>query len=333
MSDVTEAKREVLVKEVEQAMRDLVSVEIPDRGGRMVSEQLASGGKRIRPRIALAAAEALHVPRAGAVAWAAAIELLHNATLVHDDVQDGDRYRRGRPTLWARHGAPQAINVGDAMLMLPFLALDRVPAAQRGALMSTLASYAVETVRGQIAEIDLLPEERLDWASYAEAAMGKTGALFALPLVGMALLAGLDDREARALGEPLRCLGVAFQIHDDVVDLYGDKGRESVGSDLREGKVSALVVAHLERCPADRAWLLDLLRAPRDSTPLADIEQARTSFRESGALGLALERASQLRDTAEHSAAWAARPQLLRLLEHLFDACVPQLDFDLRGVA
>ena len=321
------------MKDVEHAMGEIVASELAGRGGKMVSEQLGSGGKRIRPRIAMAAAEALHVPPASAVAWAAAIELLHNATLVHDDVQDGDRYRRGRPTLWARHGTSQAINAGDALLMLPFLALEPIPPLQRVALTSTLASHAVATVRGQIAELDLLPRERLDWSSYVEAAMGKTGALFALPLVGVALLAGLGEGEARALGEPLRQLGVAFQVQDDVLDLYGDKGREAAGSDLREGKVSALVVAHLERRPEDRAWLVDLLRAPRDSTPLAGIERARTSFQESGALGLALERASLLRDAAERSPAWTARPHLVHALSRLFDACVPALDFSLRGVA
>jgi geranylgeranyl pyrophosphate synthase len=333
VSDSFDSRRDAIMADIERTMRDLVAKQLPERGGRMVMEQLVSGGKRIRPRIAVAAAEALGVPRRAAVSWAAAIELLHNATLVHDDVQDGDRYRRGRPTLWARHGAAQAINAGDALLMLPFLALEGVAPSARGALSSLLASFAIETVRGQIAEIDLLPEERLDWASYVEAAMAKTGALFALPIAGIAILAGVGEHEAGEVGDPLRRFGVAFQIQDDVLDLYGDKGRDAAGSDLREGKVSALVVAHLERRPEDRAWLLDLLRAPRDATPQAGIDRATIAFRESGALGVALDRASVLRAAAERAAAWCERPQLVSALARVFDACVPATDVALRGVA
>jgi len=314
-------------------MRELVSAEIPGRGGQMVMEQLTSGGKRLRPRIVLAAAEALRVPRRTAVAWAVAIELLHNATLVHDDVQDGDRFRRGRPTVWARHGAAQAINAGDAMLMLPFLALRSLQPSERGILSSVLAAYSVETVRGQIAELDLLPNEQLDWESYLSAAAGKTGALFALPVVGVAALAGLDEEEARDMGAPFDRLGVAFQVMDDVRDLYGKKGRNVVGSDLREGKVSALVVTHLERCPQDRRWLLEVLGASRESTPEAGVERAITAFRESGALALALERARRLRDEAEGSPVFENYPALRKVLAGLADACSAPADLMLQGVA
>ena len=79
-------------------------------------------------------------------------------------------------------------------------------------------------------------------------------------------------------------LGVLFQLQDDVLDLYGDKGRKMVGCDLYEGKVSALVVAHLDRRPSERSWLLDLLNTPRDQTRAEDVNNAIVRFRESGAL-------------------------------------------------
>jgi geranylgeranyl pyrophosphate synthase len=257
-----------------------------ERTGVMVQEHLSTGGKRMRARLSLAAAAALGASREAAAPWAAAVELLHNATLVHDDIQDGDLIRRGQPTVWVRHGVPQAINAGDLLLMLPFLALADLdaPGSVRWELSRALADHAARTVRGQSEELDLLPGGHLDRAAYSRSVRGKTGALFALPVEGAALVAGLSAAEAAALGEAFVELGVLFQLQDDVLDLYGDKGRGAPGADLKEGKVSALVVAHLERVPEDRAWLLNLLRAPRDLTPQREVEEAIRRFRASGAL-------------------------------------------------
>ena len=256
-----------------------------ERTGVMVQEHLSTGGKRMRARLSLAAAAALGASREAAAPWAAAVELLHNATLVHDDIQDGDLIRRGQPTVWVRHGVPQAINAGDLLLMLPFLALADLdaPGSVRWELSRALADHAARTVRGQSEELDLLPGGHLDRAAYSRSVRGKTGALFALPVEGAALVAGLSAAEAAALGEAFVELGVLFQLQDDVLDLYGDKGRGAPGADLKEGKVSALVVAHLERVPEDRAWLLNLLRAPRDLTPQREVEEAIRRFRASGA--------------------------------------------------
>ena len=86
----------------------------------MAKEHLGTGGKRFRALMTLQAADLLGVSQRSAIYWAAAVELIHNATLVHDDIQDGDTTRRGRPTVWKKHGVGQAINVGDLMLMVPY---------------------------------------------------------------------------------------------------------------------------------------------------------------------------------------------------------------------
>lgn len=278
--------------DVERLMGRLAGGDRLDRTGVMVQEHLATGGKRMRTRLTLAAAEALGVDRETAVPWGAAVELLHNATLVHDDIQDGDLIRRGQPTVWVRHGVPQAINAGDLMLMLPTLAVEqaRVDDGIKWRLSRCLASHACRTVRGQSEELDLLSSGHLDGPSYHRAVRGKTGSLFALPIEGAALLAGRSADLSRQLGDLFVELGVLFQLQDDVLDLYGDKGRGLAGSDLEEGKVSALVVAHLERCPEDHDWLLALLRAPRDKTPRASVDRAIRRFRDCGALDDVLER-------------------------------------------
>ena len=311
---------------VEQLMGQLAGGDRIDRTGVMVQEHLSTGGKRMRSRLALAAAEALGVDRARAVPWAASVELLHNATLVHDDIQDGDLIRRGQPTVWVRHGVPQAINAGDLLLMLPFVALDHLEADDgvRWRLSRSLSLHAARTVRGQAEELDLLTTGHLDGESYHRAVAGKTGGLFALPVEGAALIAGQSQQRASELGDLFVELGVLFQLQDDVLDLYGDKGRGLRGSDLEEGKVSALVVAHLARCPEDHDWLVGLLRAPRDKTPRSSVELAIRRFRESGALDDVLGRIASIREALAASPLLASEPALRAVaLDLCALACAP----------
>ncbi len=269
---------------VERMMRSLSAGDRMERTGVMVQEHLATGGKRIRARLALCALEALGGTRSDAVGWAAAVELLHNATLIHDDIQDGDRVRRGQPTTWVRHGVAQAINAGDLLLMLPFLAVSHAPEDRRWQLCRLLAEGASRVVRGQVEELSMLSAESVSAEAWRRVVEGKTGGLFCLPVEGAALLAGHSEEDSARIAAAFMPLGVLFQLQDDVLDLYGDKGREAPGADLREGKISALVVAHLIRCPEDREWLLDLLRAPRAETTDEAVEEAIARFRRSGAL-------------------------------------------------
>lgn len=298
-----------------------------DRCGAMVVQHLTTGGKRLRARLALAAVDALGGTDRDAIAWAAACELLHNASLVHDDVQDGDRVRRGSPTLWARHGMAQAINAGDLLLMLPTLALDHcdAPGGVRWELSRTLADYAAETVRGQCLEMSLLAHRRLRWVDYERAASGKTAGFFALPVAGAAAIAELPRERARALAQCFANIGLVFQIQDDIIDLFGDKQREAPGADLREGKVSALVCQHLELYPEEEDWWLDLLETPRDETTDRQVEQARRRFLDGGALEELLERVYALSSSAyDHP--------VLREVPALHQVAIATLDRSLAGL-
>jgi geranylgeranyl diphosphate synthase type I len=265
----------------------------------MAIQHLRTGGKQLRARLALAATEALGSERRKAVAWAAAVELLHNASLVHDDIQDGDIRRRGHPTTWARYGTAQAINVGDLLLILPFVAVGEVPVddATRSRLASILAARASLTVRGQVGEINLLADRHFSPTDYLEVVRRKTGELLALPVEGAALIAGRDAEGARQLGEEFIDLGTLFQLQDDALDLYGDKGRQR-GGDLYAGKITALVVAHLSLFPEEEAWLLDILRRPREETSAAEVDEVRKRFAVPG--GALDHTISNIRRIAQH---------------------------------
>ncbi|MEE2961289.1 MAG: polyprenyl synthetase family protein [Myxococcota bacterium] len=250
-------------------------------------QHLNTGGKRLRARLALAALSAFGKSPQEYMAWGTACELLHNATLVHDDLQDGDRLRRGHPTVWVRHGMAQAINTGDFLWMLPFLELGRfsIPDGIRWSLAELLARQSIEVIRGQSLEQALTVSQNVEKDQYYASIRGKTSALFAVPVEGAALIAGIPEIARRQLRTIFGDVGVMFQIQDDILDLYGDKGRDFTGADIREGKISALVVEHCVQCPEDKAKLLDVLGRERDSIDVSEVTWWINRFRERGSLG------------------------------------------------
>jgi geranylgeranyl diphosphate synthase type I len=254
-----------------------------DRLGSMTMDHLSTGGRRFRARLALLACQALEVPEREAILWATAVELLHNATLIHDDIQDEDTTRRGSPTLWMKHGRAQAINAGDFLLMLPLLVVEDLRFPVNAELGFAIARAATRIVRGQCNEMGLRSSGRFDWENYSSSAQDKTGALLALPVFGALRLAGATAESSERISELFRDVGLLFQLQDDLVDLYGDKGRGEIGCDLYEGKISALVVAQLERSPRSRRLVLDILDRPRQLTTPEDVHLLSTLFERSGA--------------------------------------------------
>ncbi|MDH3201095.1 MAG: polyprenyl synthetase family protein [Myxococcales bacterium] len=280
---------DLLVK-VESRMTELAGDRVLDPGAEMLHEHLGTGGKRLRARLALAACHALGGRSEYAVDWAAAVELLHNASLIHDDIQDGDRSRRDKPALWARHGIAQAINAGDLLLMLPFRALGGYPDALQSALVQILAEYAEGTARGQIHELALTASSDKGWGDYFSAVSGKTGTLFALPVRGAAELAGLEPDEANNVALTFSSIGVLYQLQDDLLDLFESKGRGSCGSDIYEGRLSAVVLTHLDLHPSDAVAVFEILNKPRDETKHHEVSQMIERFIEGGAAAQLLDR-------------------------------------------
>jgi len=199
-----------------------------------------SGGKAVRPALALLSAQAAGASWNVGVPGAVAVELVHNFSLLHDDLMDGDTERRHRATVWAQWGAPAAILCGDAMLalanqvLLDTATLDAIAAAR------LLADATQQLIRGQYD--DLAFEQRDDVAvdECLEMAAGKTGALLACSAAIGAVLAGAPAGAVRALSVYGAELGVAFQLVDDLLGIWGNPQStgKPVGSDLRARKKS-----------------------------------------------------------------------------------------------
>jgi len=288
----------------------------------MCDYHMKTGGKRLRALLPLLVGEVLDGKPERLVPLGAACEMLHNATLVHDDLQDGDFIRRGRMTVWNRFGVPQAINLGDAMFYFSVLLTQRieVTTAQREALARRLLIETLRVIDGQEREFALKAKADLSIEDYFEMVEGKTSGLFALPMAGAAELCGADAGLLAGLEEAARHMGVLFQVQDDTLDLYGDKGREARGSDIAEGKRSALVVHAFSKLDeAEAHFLSAVLDKDRNETSYQEIEAVLALLEASGSLRFALDEMADRKKRALAVPTVAAHEQLHALVAGMCD--------------
>jgi geranylgeranyl pyrophosphate synthase len=270
-----------------------------------VNYQFSTGGKRLRPALCLMACEALGGDPAAALPFAMATEILHNFLLVHDDIEDGDTMRRDQKTLWAKIGVPNAINVADFMICRAYrLILEApLPSDINLRLAQQFSLTFQRTVQGQALDINLRGNVEVDLEIYFRIVTHKTAFYLALPWVGGAIVAGVSDDQLEPLWELGRCLGPAFQIKDDLIDLTEGKGRGGeVGCDIREGKPSicyAYALSAERGSEEDRRRLVDIVRAPREETSPSDIEWVIAFFDEQGVLEFAQSEADRLAAQSE----------------------------------
>ncbi|HEY0613280.1 MAG TPA: polyprenyl synthetase family protein [Candidatus Elarobacter sp.] len=224
----------------------------------------AKRGKRLRPRILLAVAESEGGRGEDAFPAATAVELLHNFSLVHDDIEDGDELRHGRPALWARHGVPAALTAGDAMCALAFTALldgaEASAAAHGGearrenALMMTAELHRAlfALCAGQGADIGFETSAAVSFPEYVAMIEGKTAALFAASCRLGALSAGAPPERADAYAAMGRAYGLAFQVRDDVLGTWGATAEtgKPAGADIRRRKWSFPVAWAMDGPPS-----------------------------------------------------------------------------------
>jgi geranylgeranyl diphosphate synthase type I len=239
-----------------------------DEAGRELSVKT---GKLIRPSLCLWACSACGSDVPSALPVAAAIEWFHNFTLVHDDIQDGDRRRHGRETVWSLWGVPQAINAGDAMQTLAFASIAKDSAYPERGLraVAAIADAGLVVIEGQCLDLELEGDLDATLRDYLRMVAAKTGALLAASLEAGAITGGADNRVASLFRRAGYLLGTAFQIRDDWLGMYGDPlltGKSST-ADANRYKMTFPVVAGVRAMSTlQRRRLRELFRA-RSSEP------------------------------------------------------------------
>lgn len=286
----------------------------------IVADYPRRGGRMLRPSLCVATARAFGAPPEDAVRTAVALELLHNAFLVHDDVEDESDVRRGRPTLHALHGVDVAVNAGDALLLLGLRAL-----LDNGRTLGPVLSMRIleeaermarESVEGQAMELGWRRDNavHLTEADYLAMILKKTCWYTTIFPLRVGALIG---SRGRAPLEPLLrfgfLLGAAFQITDDLLNLWGDEARygKELHGDLLEGKRTLMLIRLCEQAtPAERARVRDVLATPRAERQASDVRWLRERMDAYGCLTHANAVAHALAGAARHElgVAFAAVP-------------------------
>src|SRR5216684_426267 len=256
------------------------------------------GGKRIRPALLLLSAKLFNYEGRGAVKLGAVVEIIHTATLVHDDIIDEAQTRRGRPAANTQWGNSKCVLAGDWLYMQAF----KIAVQERNfRVLDLLIELTQQMVEGELLQMEKLGrcislEEHLDLI------YRKTACLFAVSTQLGGVLGGADEEQGRALADYGRNLGLAFQIVDDVLDLTASEEvlGKPVASDLREGKVTMAVVHALERCTPEERKLVETVLRERAFISVRH-EQILAMLQRYGSVEVAMARAQEYSEAARKS--------------------------------
>jgi octaprenyl-diphosphate synthase len=221
----------------------------------------AGGGKRIRPALLLLAAKLLGYEGRGGVRLGAVVEIIHTATLVHDDIIDEAKTRRGRPAANTQWGNSKCVLAGDWLYMQAF----KLAVQERNfRILDTLIELTQQMVEGELLQMEKLGK-LISQDEYFDLIFRKTACLFSVCMRLGAILAGATEEQEKALGKYGHDLGMAFQIVDDVLDLTASEDvlGKPVASDLREGKVTMAIIHALERCTPDERGKIETILCDR----------------------------------------------------------------------
>lgn len=233
-----------------------------------------NGGKALRSGLAVAVARALGADLSTAIPGAVAVELIHNFSLIHDDLIDRDRERRHRPTVWAAWDDTTAVLLGDALVTLAYEVIADSGSTHAASAAKALSVATRELVRGQADDVLLESRDRVELADCVSVAAGKTGALLAVSASLPAIFAGRSAEDVRALDTFGADLGLAFQIVDDLLGIWGSTHvtGKPVHADLAAGKKTIPVVYAMGRDTQVALWYAERdARAEASADELAQV--------------------------------------------------------------
>jgi len=291
-------------KRVNAFLDEILSGQKPEELYKASRHLVEAGGKRLRPFLVLESCRLVGGDPEKALPMAAAVELIHNFTLVHDDIMDEDHLRRGVPTVHTLYGLPTAINAGDMLFAKAYEAALRsyskgVPLRKILRALEVLTETTIAICEGQT--MDMAFEKRNDVGEeeYMEMIEKKTTALLVASAEAGAIVGSGSTRDVKRLGRTMRASGLAFQVIDDVLGVTADEKvlGKPIGSDIREGKSTLIVLHSLKHAgKRQRETLLKAL-GNRGATP-EEIKGAIEVLGSTGSIDYALRKAEALKRRA-----------------------------------
>ena len=237
-----------------------------------IAYSLSAGGKRLRPMLTVAACNIFSDNAPAALPAAAALEVFHTFTLLHDDIMDNATVRRGKPSVFGKWGANSAILSGDAMMIYSYKLLQQTPVEYLPAVLGCFNYTALTVCEGQELDMKFESRDEVSMEEYLEMINKKTAALLAGATIIGAIQGGADPHSRQRLMVFATELGLAFQLQDDLLDAYGTEAQlgKPVGGDILEGKKSFLMLTALAK--ADQETKLQLTALLKDKA-MADADK------------------------------------------------------------
>jgi len=248
---------------VDQFIQSILISRVPESLYEASRYLISAGGKRLRPYLAIKSCEAVGGLAKYAVPFAASLEILHNFTLVHDDVMDNDELRRGKPTVHKKYGEAMAILAGDLLFAKVYQSvLDHAPAHMSSdevvAALGKMTDAIIILCEGQALDVSFPKAMDVTEEDYLYMIGGKTSALFKVCAEVGALAGGASKAQIAALGSFAWDAGLAFQIIDDILGITADESKlgKPVGSDIREGKKTLIMIHALANANEEQMKVL-----------------------------------------------------------------------------
>ncbi|GGD23646.1 polyprenyl synthetase family protein [Sinisalibacter lacisalsi] len=233
---------------VDALIRERMSSDHAPRIPQVTAHLIEAGGKRLRPMLTLAAARLMGYEGANHLHLAAAVEFIHTATLLHDDVVDGSQKRRGRPTANLLWDNKSSVLVGDYLFARSFQLMTDTGEMRA---LRILADASATISEGEVLQLTAATDIATDEEIYIKVVRGKTAALFAAACEVGGVVAGADAAALRALGNYGDAMGIAFQIADDLLDFWGDGTGKNKGDDFRDRKLTLPLIRAIAKADAD----------------------------------------------------------------------------------
>lgn len=223
--------------------------EEPEQLYKPILYSMSGGGKRIRPTLLMLACEAFGGDVQQALPAAAAVEMFHNFTLLHDDIMDNAEVRRGKPSVYASWGNNVAILSGDAMMICSYRLLSKVPSEKLASIMEIFTTTALQVCEGQQYDMDFESRQKVSVVEYMRMIELKTSVLLAGAAAIGAVLGDASEEDCRQIYRYALELGLAFQLQDDLLDSYGTQEElgKRIGGDILEGKKTCLMLNAMSR--------------------------------------------------------------------------------------